>query len=433
MSGAARHPARGATLIELLVGLAITAVVMALVSTALTGTLQVVHRGARARGAQEHARAAATFVERSLRLAGLGVEPALAFDFNVYRGLGAPCASVGQVPPSADCARDFADRPDELVFYARDPGYWASTTSADTEGRAWVVAAASPVGPTLTLTMHGGEVILPGQILQLVCSGGDPVAYVTNQTRVNNPARGAAQVLALGAAVGGDPFNQPGAMSRACFGDGTARAFAVDRYRLHVASYPDGADQVPYLMLDTGLDRTGAGVGDPANEIPIAEGIEDMQVVYERPSAPAPGGVENAWAGESPGTVLSFCARATWTGAVSCGTPDPPAGGLALVDFTAVGAGNYSAYSFHNFSSTSAVRQSPDAANIRNVRIGLTARSLRLDQTRRSGGIAPRPLFNRTTSAAPWPALGAVDAYERSVLEITVPVRNMLSKGGSYF
>ena len=330
---------RGVTLVELMVGLAVVSVVLAMAGTALVSTMQVVNRGARQRGSQSQARAAAAFVERSLRMAGLGIDPALAFDFSVYRGLGASCASPGRVPPSADCQRDFADRPDELVFYARDPAYWGSIADAATEGRAWTVAAADAAGSTLTLTLHGGEVLLPGQILQVVCSGGAKVAYVTNQTRVNNPARGTVQLLGLGLTAAGDPFHQPGALADPCFGDGTARAFAVDRFRFHVASYPDGAEQVPYLMLDTGLDRTGAGVGDPGNEIPIAEGIEDFQVVYERPSGPAPGGVENAWVGETPGTVLdpaSFCARLVWTGAVPCGVPDPPKGSMALVDFVLI-------------------------------------------------------------------------------------------------
>ena len=427
---------RGATLVELMVGLVVVSVVMALAGMALVSTLQVVNRGSRQRGSQEQARDAAAFVERSLRMAGLGIEPALAFDFNVYQGLGASCASLGQVPPSADCQRDFADRPDELVFYARDPGYWGSIADASTEGRAWTVAAADAVGATLTLTLHGGEVLLPGQILQVVCSGGGKVAYVTNQTRVNGPARGTVQLLALGATAAGDPFNQPGALANACFGDGTARAFAVDRFRFHVVTFADGAGQVPYLMLDTGLDRTGAGPADPGNEIPIAEGIEDLQVVYERPSGPPPGGVENAWVGETPGTVLnpaSFCARVARTGAIPCGLPDPPGGGLVLVDFSAVGAGNYGAYSFHGYSTTSPLRQSPDAANVRAVRIAITARALRHDPTRPGSGIAPRPLFNRTTSAAPWPAMGIPDGYERSVLVVTVPVRNLLSKGLSYF
>lgn len=433
---AGRSAPRGVTLVELMVGLAVVSVVLAMAGTALVSTMQVVNRGARQRGSQSQARAAAAFVERSLRMAGLGIDPALAFDFSVYRGLGASCASPGRVPPSADCQRDFADRPDELVFYARDPAYWGSIADAATEGRAWTVAAADAAGGTLTLTLHGGEVLLPGQILQVVCSGGAKVAYVTNQTRVNNPARGTVQLLALGLTAAGDPFDQPGALADPCFGDGTARAFAVDRFRFHVARYPDGAEQVPYLMLDTGLDRTGAGVADPGNEIPIAEGIEDFQVVYERPSGPAPGGVENAWVGETPGTVLdpaSFCARLAWTGAVPCGVPDPPKGSLALVDFAAVGAANYSTYSFYRYGTSSPMRQSPDAANVRAVRIAITARAVRLDATRPSSGMAPRPLFNRTGSTAPWPAMGVADGYERSVLIVTVPVRNLLSKGLSYF
>jgi type IV pilus assembly protein PilW len=431
-----RRAPRGVTLVELLVGLAVVSVVLALAGSALVSTLREVSRGARQRGSQEQSRDAAAFVERSLRLAGLGVEPALAFDFNVYRGLGASCTAPGQVPPSADCQRDFANRPDELVFYARDPAYWGSTADAGTEGRAWTVAAVDAVGSTLTLTLHGGEVLLPGQIIQVVCSGGAKVAYVTNQTRVSNPARGTVKLLALGATAAGDPFNQPVAMAPTCFGDGTARAFAVDRYRFHVASYADGAQKVPYLMLDTGLDRTGAGVADPANEIPIAEGIEDFQVVYERPSGPGPGAVENAWVGETPGTVLdpnSFCARTTWTGAITCGVPDPPLGGLALVNFAAVGAANYETYSFHRYGTSSPMRQSPDTANVRAVRIAITARSLRIDSARNDTGRAPQPLFNRTASTAPWPAMGVQDGFERSVLIVTVPVRNLLSKGISYF
>jgi len=441
------------TLVELLVTMAVVAVVMTLVAGTLGGTLRLFGQGAKKRASQEQARSAAAFMERTLRLAGLGVEPALTFDFSVYQGLGATCPNPGSVPPSPGCQRDFADRPDELVFYARDPAYWADSLgnpalgvppSPAVEGRAWLLA--SVAGNTLTLGMHGGELILPGQILQVVCSGGAQVTYVTNRTRVVNPARGAPQAVTVGAAVAGDPFNQPGPLAAsACFTDGTARVFAVDRYRFHVQMYRDLDGQpVPYLMLDTGLDRTGAGVADPNNEIPIAEGIEDMQVVYERPSRPPPpnGFETDTWVGETPGTVLdaaSFCQRVTTTsGAIACGPSDPPQGGLVLVNFAAAGANNYSTYTYQTFATASAVRQSPDAANIRTVRIALTARAVRLDQVKQAGGQPSRAFFNRTTTdgaslAQGFPALGIDDGYERSFDVASVPIRNLLSKGVSYY
>ncbi len=455
---------RGMTLVELLVTVAVVAVVMSLVAATLGGTLRLFGQGTQRRASQEQARSAAAFVERALRIAGLGVEPALAFDFSVYRGLGATCPNPGTVPPDATCQRDFVDRPDELVFYARDPGYWGDNLgnpalgvqpSPAVQGRAWLLSGVA--GTTLTLGMHGGERLLPGQILQVVCAGGTQVTYVTNRSRVpaggspspSNPAAGPV-AIAVGAAVPGDPFNQPGPLAGGgCFTDGTARVFAVDRYRFHVQMYRDLDGQpVPYLMLDTGLDRTGAGVADPNNEIPVAEGIEDLQVVYERPSGPPPasGYETDTWVGETPGAVLAgagFCRRvplATGTlgGAISCGSPDPPQGGLVLVDFAAAGAANYPAWSYYPFATASAVRQSPDAANIRTVRIALTARALRLDQVKRTGGEPSRRFFNRTTTAGSiaaqgFPALGADDGYERSFDVASVPVRDLLAKGNSYY
>ncbi len=456
--------ARGMTLVELLVTVAVVSVVMSLVAAALGGTLRLLGQGTQRRASEEQARSAAAFVERALRIAGLGVEPALAFDFSVYRGLGASCPNPGTVPPDATCQRDFADRPDELIFYARDPGYWGDNLgnpalgtppSPAVQGRAWLLSGAT--GTTLTLGLHGGDLLLPGQILQVVCSGGAQVTYVTNRSRVPasgppspaSPAAGPAQIT-VGAAVAGDPFNQPGPLAGGgCFTDGTARVFAVDRYRFHVQMYQDLDGQpVPYLMLDTGLDRTGAGVADPNNEIPVAEGIEDMQVVYERPSGPPPanGYETDTWVGETPGTVLagaSFCRRVplgtgTLGGAIACGLPDPPQGGLVLVDFAAAGAASYPAWSYYPFATASTVRQSPDAANIRAVRIAVTARALRLDQVKRAGGQPSRPFFNRTTTAGPlltqgFPALGSDDGYERSFDVASVPVRDLLAKGNSYY
>lgn len=428
------------TLVELLVTLVVVAVVMALVAGTFTGTLRLFSRGEKRRASQDQARAAAAFVERALRLAGFGIEPALAVDFSVYRGLGASCPTPGSVPPAAACQRDFGDRPDELVFYARDPRYWADTESPAVEGRAWLVPAGTIAPGTLNLVLNGNDLLLAGQVLQVVCPGATQVAYVTVARRVSATAadRGSPQVVSLGAGAAGDPFNQPGVLQGStCFSDGAARVFAVDRYRFHVQSYPDlDGRLVPYLMLDQGLDRTGAGVADPDNEIPVAEGIEDLQVVYERPSGLPPAGIEQAWVGEAPGSVLTpgaFCPRTSMTtGAQACGAPDPPQGGLVLVNFAAVGADKYAAYSYHRFASASPIRNSPDAANIRAIRLAFTARAVRSDEDDTSKGGSPVAFFNRNASAAGLPALGVPDGFERSSIVSSVSVNNLLSKSASY-
>jgi hypothetical protein len=136
--------------------------------------------------------------------------------------------------------------------------------------------------------------------------------------------------------------------------------FFVNLYRYHVAT----VNGDPWLMLDRGLDYNqngvtpevlSSGTPDTADEIPIAHGIEGMQIAYLlRPSTTiaAPDNGADWVIGDTPGVIEEPDPTVT---APTATTPD-----------------------------TDPLRYNLHPANIRAVRIRLTVRSLRQDTTQPS-------------------------------------------------
>ena len=78
------RPARGFTLIELTIAVAISLIVLAGIVAVVISQQQAYADGHRQREAQGSARAALSFVEESLLLAGYGMDAPLALDFDRY-------------------------------------------------------------------------------------------------------------------------------------------------------------------------------------------------------------------------------------------------------------------------------------------------------------------------------------------------------------
>jgi len=100
---------RGFTLLEVLVGLAISLIVIGMVTAIFLGQQRTFQSLDVNRVASEAARDAFLEIEPALRRAGFG-HPRHAFDFTNYACPARPC-------------RDSATAPDTIVFYARNPTY----------------------------------------------------------------------------------------------------------------------------------------------------------------------------------------------------------------------------------------------------------------------------------------------------------------------
>lgn len=273
--------ARGFSLAELTVVLAITGIAMAIV----LGTFQAQQRSFEAievgRAAQDASRDATLEIERTLRLAGFGIDPRFAFDFAHYACPDVPC-------------RDAIDAPDELVFMARDPGYRLDPPNPPA-GNAWALTAVA--SNVVILSARAGDVFREGQVLQLMCDGASDGVMVTVAATTAALTAPSLVNVTIDAAVADDPYNgDPATLS--CLSAGNALAFKVNRYRYFV----DASLPVPWLMLDQGLlDASGA-----PELLPIASGVEDLQVAYlfgRSPNFNPPDGDQSGLTGDQPGIV----------------------------------------------------------------------------------------------------------------------------------
>jgi type IV pilus assembly protein PilW len=213
---------------------------------------------------QESARAALGELGTNLRRAGYGIDPWLAFDFGPLSATGYSRTSYQGGPPGGTrvactgtgdlTCRDSVGGPDDLVFQARDPAFVRQLSAAPTAARL-SFATALPAA------------FSPGQILEVMCSGGVAWAYVT-------VASTAADLLSvdLDATGTGIPYEQA-RLTTGCFATfATVRVFKVDRFHYYVQTFNDPLHPAgrPYLMLDRGLG--GAE--------PVAPDVEDLQVAY---------------------------------------------------------------------------------------------------------------------------------------------------------
>ncbi len=462
-----RTRARGFTLIETMVAIAVSALVITGVVGAFLSQHRAFYSSQRLRAAQSSGRAALLFVEDKLRIAGFGMDPALAFDFRFYNGT---CpADVGT------CRRDAVDANDELVFYARNPNYWVpSDTTADPVGRAWRVPAGTPItASALTIHAHANDTIPVGQILAVVCPGGRYYAYVTvGATFTQGSTEGDAPIT-LAAADAANPFKRqdlaisPGSSTPAyfnsavtaaastivaadCFSSGQARVFQIDRYRFHVkpvqvGTWPDGKKKYdPYLMLDMGIDTNADTQIDENDEMVVAEGIEIMQVAYTLANS----GLPTPTVGMTPGTAITFPQGlpGLTTSSDKLTTVQLPPSLPVSFPFapTITPVDNpYAIWSWYPYTVTQPFptnypRLTDSQANIRRVRVAFIARSpepdpqagptILLDSTFRLYNLNVVPAW---ISSNAYPT--AADGYQRVQLETNVLVPNMTIRGMTFF
>jgi type IV pilus assembly protein PilW len=265
-----RLRSRGFTLIELLVGAAVGAVVLLGISMTFISQAQQYQSHASRRAIQANARQALAFMERKVRSAGYGVNPdraIIAYD------------SYDVVTDTA-----VAGYPDAVAVHSRDPLFRRTVSQVDTTQ---IVLTA---GNGLTVPMRRGQILL------LVCPLAVKYAFVTVDGYLPAGTLNIPLSQVVPAAAPNSPIGAPGRLFRehATLGDpcfDSATVVKVDRAAFYVAMFDADGDpatdgRTPYLMMHQGLDMPtdalvdGDGVIDANDAVPVAEGIEQLQVAY---------------------------------------------------------------------------------------------------------------------------------------------------------
>lgn len=412
---------RGFTLIELLVGASVALFGIGLVLLTFLAQQRSFNKLDLTRESSQTARAALTEMESSLRRVGFGVEPRFAIDMRYYQCPTVPC-------------RDSATGPDELVFVARNPNYqWhpngesgCTATNGCYLGNAWQVvdfSGTTNVG-TVTIAARAGDFFQKGREVMITCANGASatMARVSGLTPTANGGLGAAGNLpiTLMPQSVGNPYLDNN-MSAACFGTpGNVAAgvslFLIDRYRYAITTFSDGT---PWLVLDTGLDLNNSGfLPDSAapehlnNLIPIAQGVEDLQIAYAL----------------QPGTTYGIAApdsNTNWVIGDQAGTQEEPDPTLTAPLY-ATPISDPSRYNKH-------------PGNVHAIRVSLGIRSLQSDPTQppawagdpilpfNPDTLATFPRENRNAQPA------TVGRFKRFSVQSNVFLRNMDSRSPFIF
>jgi prepilin-type N-terminal cleavage/methylation domain-containing protein len=362
---------RGFTLIEVLISVAILALVISGISMVLIKQTQASAVQIGQRDLEESGRLALLEIGRAVRDAGYGITPLAAFDFDRFA-----CTTPGTASTCPNGGRDRIDGSDELVVAWRNPSFVRLVTTKTGTG---------PYNVTLNAALT--QDVKQGRIVQLLCSGAEPSAYVA----VNTDATAGATTLSLRVLTAADGYFPSAAPSDGCFA--TASMFLVERVRYYVANDPTG---VPSLYRDRGRGT---------QEL-LYRGIEDLQLTYDIGQPPA--GSAFAAGGATPAAAPGCtppAAVAGWSFGSCAGVAGAPPETATAPDW-------------RNDSYDSVNRYTGHPANIRNVNIFVVARATRAspDQT----GDAVPAIANRP--------LRAVDAFHRYVLMDSEQPENLLSR-----
>ncbi len=416
---ASRSP--GFTLLELMVSMIIVAVVLTAAIAASNAQQRVFFEGQRQRVAQGNARAALLYLEQKVPLAGWGLDPSLALDFQFYAPTAGTTCPTGMTCP---LTRDRVGDADELVFYARNPAYWVPSEgqTGGYKGRAWKFTGLADATHA-NLDARAGDFFAKGQILQVICPAELKFAYMTVATNLAVTADANVSVELL-PKVASNPFRRQDVAGSLT----DCRTFQIDRYRFHVRPAGFGGATSPYLVLDRGIDVTGNadgtpdGVVDDKDEVIVAEGVEAFQVAYVLAS-PSLGSV-----GTTAGTAIAF-------GTTNADQTQATAGALLKTNFGAVATGDtkavYLPSSFLTYRYSDPIRMTAHQANVRAIRIAMVVRSPEPNPSAPANITVDGTFTLLNQSGAPtWvtaaPKLAAgTDGYQRVRVESTVSLQDM--------
>lgn len=365
-----RAPQRGMTLAELLVGAVITTIILAAVGGAVVAVQGSYVAESQVREVAESGRAGMSFLERTVRLAGYGLDPRFAFDFDA---LGLP----GQTKDNHQFALPDGTQvvTDDLAFRYRDPAF---------------LRRGSLVGNQLTLQTPFGVKLPAGQALILSCHGGQKYYVVRLAGPVND---GDAITAAIENA--GDPF--PPFVAESCLEGGSlgepAYVMLVHEIRVRLREMGGRSFLVAY--------RDFRPVAANENFVTLAQDVESFQVAYvmNRPRPDATVLVPAVDANSNPVNWVLGDKGSSPNNAHPNPAVQPPLYETPYDD---------------------ALRYNAHPANIRSVRLSLALRSMEREAKRRE--FPPIVLENA-------PVLPAVaDGYYRTSITSAVRVPNMLSR-----
>lgn len=364
MSPARRR--RGFTLIELIVGLAVAAVVLAAIAAAIIAMNGVFQANGVTKTTVESGRASLAYLERTLPKAGYGIPPEFAFDFGLIAG-------VAQKDNEPGPAGAFIT--DDLAYRYRDPTYMRFGAIDSTFG---------------TITLEGGDTfginIKQGQTLMVAC-GAQKFIMVRTSAAVL-PGANTAPVTAYGA-----PF--PVANDDCMQGTGLDAAFVMLVHEMRVRVVPLAPGNRPFLVVNHNLQ-------DLNDFDVLAPDVENFQVAYIM-NQPSPALVP------VPPVVDATATNPNWMFGDEVGAPPP--------DLPNPGA----AKPAYKDSYSVPARFSAHPSNIRGVRVMVTLRS-KAPMPNQALGTFPKETIGNIT----W--TGPADGFYRLTLSSQAMTPNMASR-----
>lgn len=357
----------GFTLIELIVGLAVGAIVLAAIAASIVAMNGVFQANGTTKTTVESGRASLSYLERTLPKAGYGIPPQFAFDFGLIAGVTAKDNQLG--PASAFVT-------DDLAYRYRDPTYMRFGSIDSGLG---------------TITLEGGDTfginMKAGQTLMVSCIGSAQKFVMVRTVGTVAPGDPSTSVAVYGA-----PF--PTANDGCLQGTGASAAFVMLVHEMRVRVVPLPPNNRPFLIVSHNMvDLSDFDV--------LAADVENFQVAYmmNQPSpllSPAPPVVDT---GPAPNWVL---------GDDPAVTPELPNPGATLAAYS-------DSYSVP-------ARFNAHPANIRGVRISVTLKSKSPMPNQQIGSFPKETVGNFTVAGAP-------DAFYRLTLTSQAMTPNMASRG----
>lgn len=373
----------GFTLAELLVGLAVTSIVMTAVVAIFVGVQRSYQAETEVKLITENGRGALLFLERVVPLAGYGLDPRVAIDVSNQatrdnQDVTAISAWTPAQPaiPTAGPTGGGKVISDELALRFRDPAFLRA-------GRL------NSGNTSLTVDEALGVALPVGKLLMVGCRGGTDYAMV----RVSTAAAATATSVAVANAAA--PFQASSADCLTATGSASPWVFIVQEHRLRIVNLGGRPWLVSFRNLEDNVTTLNANNFDP-----IAPDVESFQVAFgmnrARPS-------------------------------LTCCTAAPDSGGNYIVgdtvgeNFFAQPSGLLSSLPDYRTGYDKPERYVGHPANIRSVHIALVMRSSRTNPSGRQE-LRTDDLFNYD-APAPVP-----DGFKRSLFHSAIMTPNLVSR-----
>ena len=385
MNSPRRFNARGFTLAELMVGLAVTSIVMTAVVAIFIGVQRSYQAETEVKLMTENGRGAMLFLERVIPLAGYGLDPRVGIDVSTPTGGARDNVDVQGVTFNPNTPAMVGPTntvvTDDLAFRFRDPAFLR-------------VGRVNTGNSSVTVDTALGVALPVGKLLMIGCRGGIDYQMV----RVATAAAATATSVAVTAE--GAPFVTNAATCLQATGSASPYVYIVQEHRLRIAKLGGR----PWLISfrDLRADVTNLTLN---NFDPIAPDVEAFQVAF---------GMNRA----RPG--LTCCTAAPDT----TGNSDFIVGDAASETFFGPITGVLTTKPDYRTGYDEPERYTRHPANIRSVHLVMVMRSSRAlpDNSRRD--------FTSSNTFNWSPATPARDGFRRSRFHTALNTPNLMSRSG---